>query len=137
VAGRRSGLRHFLPGLNSVRLRREQAEGMTGRIEKDAGAAPARLMLGSSRAQGQHQSHSGVEILDREVEVELLGDLLVGPLGSPVALDPLEPDSSTGAAGQSDVLVATEAHGHPRQFLVETGQRLGVVAVDGDASELG
>ncbi len=98
---------------------------MACRIEKYAVAVPAWLMLGSSGAQGQHQVNGGVEILYYEVEVRLLGKLLAGLLRSPVVLDPLEPDSNAGAAGERDVLIATEAHSHPRQLLVEPGQRLG------------
>lgn len=37
------------------------------------------------------ESQGGIEILDREVEVELRGNLLVGRLGSQVALDQREP----------------------------------------------
>ena len=121
-----------MPGSNSVRLLREQTERVTCGVEKDAVPIPARLMLGSSRTKGQHQIYGCVEILDGEVEVELLGNLLAGPLRSPVVLDALEPDSSAAAAGERDVRLATEAHGHPGQLLVEPGQRLGVVAVEGD-----
>jgi hypothetical protein len=120
-----------------VRLRREQAERVTCRVEKDTVAIPARLMLRSSRAQGQHHVYRGVQILDGEVEVKLLGNLLVGPVRSPVVVDPLEPESRTGPTGESDVPVTTEAHGHPRQLLVEPGQRLGVVAVESDTPQFG
>ena len=124
---------NFLRGAFKVRLRREQAKRVTCRVEKDAVAVPARLMLRSSRAQGQHQVYRGVQILDSEVEVKLLGNLLVWPVRSPVVLDPLEPESRTGPTGERDVPVTTEAHGHPRQLLVEPGQRLGIVAVESDA----
>jgi hypothetical protein len=66
---------------------------MSCRIEKDVETFPARLMLGSSRTQGHHQVDCSVEVLYCEVEVELLGKFLVGPLGSPVVLDPLESES--------------------------------------------
>jgi hypothetical protein len=76
-----------------------------GRVGEDPPPVAARLELGLGGAQLQHQRLGLVEVVDREVEVELLWHALVGPARRPVAIDPLEADPEPVLAGECGEIV--------------------------------
>jgi hypothetical protein len=69
---------------------------MPGRVGADSPAlAPTRLVIRLARAQCRQLGLGLVQVLHREVEVELLRHGLVGPARSPVVVDPLEADEES------------------------------------------
>ena len=68
---------------------------MPSRIGEDPPPIFTRLVIRLARAQLQQPGLGLVQVLDREVEVELQGNSLVRPARSPVVVDPLKADEES------------------------------------------
>lgn len=66
---------------------------MAGRVREDPPPGTARLMVRLAGAHFEQPGLGSVQVLDREVEVELLRNRLVGPARS-LVVDPLEAEES-------------------------------------------
>ena len=88
---------HRLADREQDQLASDQAEGMRmpSRIGEDPPPIFTRLVIRLARAQLQQPGLGLVQVLDREVEVELQGNSLVRPARSPVVVDPLKADEES------------------------------------------
>jgi hypothetical protein len=77
-----------------------------GGVGEDAPLVAARLEVWLGRAKFQDQGFGLVEVVDREVEVELLWRALAGPAGCLVAVDSLETDEEPVLAGEPGEVAA-------------------------------
>src|SRR3954447_15647299 len=85
-----------------------EAEGVADRIGIDAPAVAlgADGVLLQGRAEGQDAALLGLDVIDFEVDVELLGVLAVGPLRRAIALDPDKGQLDLAELDPRPVLVA-------------------------------
>jgi hypothetical protein len=114
-----------------------EAERVPGGVEEDAEGCPGLvLVLGGAKLEDGRLG--GVQVVDVDVEVHLLGDVLAGPLRRVEALDPLEADA-VAIVGADEAHVRLVLHDRPvEQGAVELREALGVGAVeddDGDTSD--
>src|ERR1043165_5005228 len=124
------------PGLPPpVTSGRHQAEGVAGRIQEYPPASVAGLMVRFGRAEFQGQLFHRIEVVSAEIQVELLWHVLTRPLRSPVSVNPLESQITSGAVRQSDELARTEEFTHPGQCAIEARQRLRVGTVQSHPSQ--
>ena len=102
---------------------------MTGRVEEDSERG-AGLELRPNGTELEHGPLPGVEIVDHDIEVHLLGDVLARPLRCPEVVDTLEADALiTGRV--ADLAPAVVRLRRPiEQRSVELGEATGVVAVE-------
>ncbi len=70
-----------------VRNERGETKGMTSRIDQHSPAIRGGLMIGDSRAESHRFGLGVVQVIDREIEVHLLGALVVGPRGRPIVVN--------------------------------------------------
>lgn len=100
---------------------------MAGGVEEDPEAGPG-LVVMLGRAQREDGGLRGVEVVDRDIDVHLLGHVLPWPAGSGEILDPLEADG-VAIVGAHGPPVAVARHLPVKEGAVELRQRLGLGAV--------
>ena len=102
---------------------------MTGGIEEDAERG-ARLVLGLRRPEFEHGLFSGIEVVDHDVDVHLLGDVLARPVRRTELLDALEADALVTCRVAHLAPPFVRARLPIEQGAVELGEAAGVVAVE-------
>jgi len=73
-------------------------------VEKHASAIWCRLLLGLPHAQCQSGRFSGIQVVDRELQVQLLGHWAARPDGREVVLDPLHRQEDARPLQRDEVL---------------------------------
>ena len=105
---------------------------MAGGVEEDPECG-AGLVLVLGGTELDDSGLGSVEVVDHDVDVHLLGHLLAGPVGSSVALDPLEADALVAVGGPDLGPTGVGADGPAEELTVELGRlgRIGAVEDDG------
>jgi hypothetical protein len=104
---------------------------MPGGVEEHAERRP-RLVFSAGRAELEHCLFSGIEIVDHDVDVHLLGDVLARPLRWPELCDPLEADALVACRVAHLTPTVVRARVPIEQGTVELGEAARVVAVENE-----
>lgn len=110
---------------------------MTGGVSENPPPVSTWLIFRLGCAQLQQKSFRLIEVVDREVEVELFRYGLVGPTRSLIVNHPLEADEEPVVATEAGEV--TVGHGvslEPGCLPIERGKRLGISAVESDRGQL-
>src|SRR5690606_34333090 len=120
-----------------IRSRMDEAERMPRRVDVHP-PGRSRSVVGLASAQLQHSPLGGLDVVDDEIEVRLLGVRRVGPLGRDVVGGQLAGDGRSRVRSQLDpvdVVVGLDLPAGDRR--IELGEPHGIGGVEGDYREAG
>jgi len=114
---------------------RREAERVARRVDQHLPPLRARLRLRQKRSGGDGGSNGLGQLLDRELEVQLLRQISIGPTRGPVTVYTLSGQPDRGLALQCCEVIAREHHVAAHDPPVELHQRRRVVAVEGHGTQ--